>query len=140
MNTCEPKQYDLLLIFAMGLFILLPFFTTGAAAQSRCSQATQRIYRISETQSQQVPDSLRTLLDLAAFVRTCEPTVSLELDLWLLNKRCLPSTRYPGKMTRSCSSIISLNILSNKRLTAIEPVFTCGVCISAPSRETDLTW
>ncbi len=32
-----------------------------------------------------MPDSLRTLLDLAAFVRVCEDNLSLELELWLLN-------------------------------------------------------
>ena len=69
---------------------------TGAAhAQTPCDPAKDRIYSITETQAQQVPDSLRVLLDLAAFVRTCERdrapdgSLSLELDLWLRNNEVL---------------------------------------------------
>ena len=69
---------------------------TGAAhAQSPCDPAKDRIYRITETEAQQVPDSLQVLLDLAAFVRTCaserspDDSLSLALDLWLRNNEVL---------------------------------------------------
>jgi len=42
------------------------------------------MYRIAATETRQVPDSLQTLLDLAAFVRECEDKVLLELEFWLL--------------------------------------------------------
>ncbi len=36
-----------------------------------------------------MPDSLQTLLDLAAFIRVCKNKVPLELELWLLNNEIL---------------------------------------------------
>ncbi len=69
-----------MLLLALGLFL-----AGSANAQSQCGAAKQRIYHITETEAQHVPDSLQALLDLAAFVRECEEEVSIELELWLLN-------------------------------------------------------
>ncbi len=57
----------------------------SAQAQRACDEAIQHIYRIAETPARQIPDSLQTLLDLAAFFQDCEDDVSMELELWLLN-------------------------------------------------------
>ncbi len=69
----------------MMLLVLSALYTGSVYGQPNCDQATQRIYHITETEAQQVPDSLQALLDLAAFVRHCERDISLDLELWLLN-------------------------------------------------------
>ena len=80
------------------VLVLLVFGVVGAGvahAQSPCDPAKDRIYRITETEAQQVPDSLRVLLNLAAFVRACERerapdgSLRLDLDLWLRNNEVL---------------------------------------------------
>ncbi len=69
----------------MLLLVLSAFLPGFARAQAPCEEALQRIYRITETEAQHVPDSLQTVLDLASFVRECQQERSLELELWLLN-------------------------------------------------------
>ena len=71
--------------FLLGVLALVLLCPPVASAQTRCDPAKDRIYRITESEAQHVPDSLRTLLDLAAFVRDCEVDRSQDLDLWLLN-------------------------------------------------------
>ncbi len=69
----------------VGLLALAVLCPALASAQDRCDPAQDRIYRSTASDSQHVPDSLRALLDLAAFVRDCQGDRSQELDLWLLN-------------------------------------------------------
>lgn len=76
-------RYSMGRTFAIVLLILGASFSDPAIAQD-CHPAKQRIYRITETEARQVPDSLQTLLDLVAFVRDCENEISLDLELWLL--------------------------------------------------------
>ena len=83
-DRSELPQYSTSHVKLAVLLILSAFFTSFARAQS-CDEANNRIYQITESEAQQTPDSLRTLLDLAIFVRGCEGNVSLELELWLLN-------------------------------------------------------
>lgn len=45
------------------------FRPSNVNAQHACDEAKQRMYRIAATETRHVPDSLQTLLDLAAFVR-----------------------------------------------------------------------
>ena len=65
--------------------------STGRSGNRNCDPAKDRIWRIAETETRHRPDSLRVLLDLAAFVHDCErevsedDTLSLNLELWLLN-------------------------------------------------------
>ncbi len=84
-ETGGLTQYRSGRTLSIVLLILYAIFPGRAGAQARCDQAKQRIYRISETTARHVPDSLRTLLDLAGFVRECEDEVSPQLELWLLN-------------------------------------------------------
>ena len=77
-------RYSTARTFAIVLLVLSGLPPDHASAQD-CDLAKERIYRITETEAQHIPDSLQTLLDLATFVRTCEGEVSLELELWLLN-------------------------------------------------------
>ena len=74
------KQYSAGSTLLMVLLGLLP---TVATAQD-CNPAKERIYQIVDTNAAQNPDSLQIVLDLTAFVRTCEGDVSQELELWLL--------------------------------------------------------
>ena len=66
----------------MAMLVWGVFFPVSSHSQD-CGPAKQRIYRMSE--AQRVPDSLRTMLDLIAFVRACETQPSIELQNWLLN-------------------------------------------------------
>lgn len=68
----------------MLLGVLSSFLPGFARAQAPCEEAKQRIYRITETEAQHMPDSLQTVLDLASFIRECEEERSLELEQWLL--------------------------------------------------------
>jgi len=79
------RQYSTGSTFATALLLLCSFMPDSAQAQRACDEAIQHIYRIAETPARQVPDSLQTLLDLAAFFRDCEDDVSMKLELWLLN-------------------------------------------------------
>jgi len=84
----ERKQYSVGGTYANAvvLLLILCLFRPGNVnAQHTCDEAKQRIYRITTTEDRQVPDSLQTLLDLAAFVRDCQNGELLELELWLLN-------------------------------------------------------
>lgn len=80
----ELRLYRIGRTLAMGLMALGAFFPANAGAQTPCEEAKQRIYSITEMEAQHVPDSLQTVLDLAAFVRECQQERSLELELWLL--------------------------------------------------------
>ena len=73
----------------IGLLVLAALCPVSASAQTPCDPAKDRIYRLTVSEARHIPDSLRTLLDLTAFVRDCEPEVSPELDLWLLNNEVL---------------------------------------------------
>ena len=64
------KVGSTLSIVLLTLFCLKPGSTY--AQQNRCDQTRQRIYQITSTEAAQLPDSLRTVLDLTAFVRECE--------------------------------------------------------------------
>ncbi len=79
------KRYRVGSSLSTILLILSSLHVGSAYAQPRCEQAKERIYRITETQAQQVPDSLQTVLDLLAFVRGCEDEMPRVLELWLLN-------------------------------------------------------
>ena len=95
----ERKQYRVACTFAtpaqrsgamlsravafMVLLIFCPVLASPASAQE-CEGAKQRIYQITESEAQQDPDSLQTVLALTAFVRDCEDQISLELERWLL--------------------------------------------------------
>ena len=68
----------------MVLF-LFSLFSPAVASAQVCEEATQHIYRITETEARQVPDSLHAMLSLISFVRECKAEVSPELELWLLN-------------------------------------------------------
>ena len=69
-------------IVLLTLFWLQPGSTY--AQQNRCDQTRQRIYQITSTEAAQLPDSLRTILDLTAFVRECEGELPVEREVWLL--------------------------------------------------------
>ncbi len=88
-GTSELTRYGVRGTFATMVALLmaltLSLLQVGSAyAQSNCDEAKQRIYRITDTRAQQVPDSLQTVLDLVAFVRGCEEDVSQDLETWLL--------------------------------------------------------
>ena len=90
-ETGELKQYgagstlSMAAILSALLLILSSHYPGKAYSQPPCEQAKQRIYLITDTKAQQMVDSLRTLLDLAVFVRDCKSDISLDLELWLLN-------------------------------------------------------
>jgi len=79
------RQYSIGSTFATVLLLLCSFMPGSAQAQRTCDEAQQRIFLITETGGAHVPDSLQTLLDLAAFFRECKDEVTLELELWILN-------------------------------------------------------
>ncbi len=76
-------RYGTARTFAIILLIWGAFLPGIARAQD-CNAPKQRIYRITDTEARQAPDSLQTLLGLAAFVRECQDEISLNLELWLL--------------------------------------------------------
>ena len=78
-------RYSEVSTLSMLLLVLSAFLPGYVVAQAPCEEALQRIYRITETEAQHVPDSLQTVLDLASLVRECQEDRSLELELWLLN-------------------------------------------------------
>ena len=71
------------------MLVLAVLCPPSVRAQDPCVVAKDRIYRIADTPARQVPDSLQTLLDLVAFIRSCEPDIPQELHLWLLNNEVL---------------------------------------------------
>jgi len=83
-DRSEPPQYSTGHVKLAVLLVLSALFPSIASSQS-CGEAKNRIYQITESKAQQTHDSLRTLLDMAIFVRGCEGDISLELELWLLN-------------------------------------------------------
>ncbi|MFQ5571632.1 MAG: tetratricopeptide repeat protein [Rhodothermales bacterium] len=71
--------YTLFLAFALHMGV------PGNTRAQGCEQAARRIQRITETEARQAPDSLRLLLNMAAFVRDCEEQPSRERALRLLD-------------------------------------------------------
>ena len=84
-RTGISTRYNVGRTLSTILLILCWLPVGNAYAQPYCEQAKERIYRITETQAQQVPDSLQTVLDLIVFIRDCERDMSRALELWLLN-------------------------------------------------------
>ena len=83
-GTGERTRYRVGTTLSMVLLVLSSLLLSTAYAQTPCDQIRQRIYQITSTEAARIPDSLRTVLDLASLARDCEGQMPVAREVWLL--------------------------------------------------------